>query len=109
MKALVLLALLSGLSGASGAVLAAGEKPPPLLLTGELQPVATVKVYARAAGAVIKVHVRESYPITEGQVLSEIDPREYEIEVAESGVVFAGSGLGYPRQFGLGVAVRTWR
>lgn len=84
MKALVLLALLSGLSGASGAVLAAGEKPPPLLLTGELQPVATVKVYARAAGAVIKVHVRESYPITEGQVLAEIDPREYEIEVAEA-------------------------
>jgi multidrug resistance efflux pump len=54
-----------------------------LELTGELQPRATVKVYARVAGMLEKINVRESDFVREGQVLAEIDPKELEIEVAE--------------------------
>lgn len=58
--------------------------PPALMLTGDLQPRATVKVFARASGVVEKVYVRESAMVRENDVLAEIDPREYAIEVAQA-------------------------
>lgn len=80
MKALLLLALISGL----GTAHAAESAPPALMLTGDLQPRATVKVYARVAGVVESIAVRESAIITEGQLLAKIDDREYRIDVAEA-------------------------
>ena len=83
MKALLLVAMLSGLTG--GASAATGDVEVPVLhLTGDLQPRATVKVFARAAGMVEKVNYRESALVREGDVLASIDSREYEIEVAEA-------------------------
>ena len=87
MRALAVLALVTGISAASAAV-QAGSDPAaaaaPLLLTGDLQPRATVKVFARVSGVLEKVAVRESSMVREGDVLAEIDPREYEIDVAQA-------------------------
>lgn len=80
MKALLLLALISGLNP----VRAAEPVPPALMLTGDLQPRATVKVYSRVAGVVDSIEVRESAIISEGDVLAKIDDREYRIDVAEA-------------------------
>lgn len=77
MKALVFALAMAACAGVRA------QAPRLLELTGDLQPRATVKVYARVAGMIEKVNVRESDAVREGQVLAELDPKELEIEVAE--------------------------
>ncbi|MBI3891804.1 MAG: efflux RND transporter periplasmic adaptor subunit [Candidatus Wallbacteria bacterium] len=62
-----------------------------LRLTGELSPKETVRVFSRVAGVVAKVHFRESWFFKEGDILAEIDPAEYEIDVDEAKAKLAGA------------------
>jgi multidrug resistance efflux pump len=56
--------------------------PRVLRLTGDLQSRSAVRVFPRVSGLVVKMHVRESSVVRQGDVLAEIDPPEYEIAVA---------------------------
>jgi len=62
-------------AGSTRTTSTAGRK---IILTGELVPMNTVKVFARSAGIVVKIHFREGKEFRSGEVMAEIDPVEYE-------------------------------
>src|SRR5690348_11344453 len=49
---------------------------------GTLKPHAHIDVRSRLEGVVSKVHVQEGAWVKEGDLLFELDPREYEIKIA---------------------------
>jgi multidrug resistance efflux pump len=55
-----------------------------LSLTGDLAARQQVRIYARVAGPVKKFHAREGQLVLAGSLMAEIDPAEYELEVAEA-------------------------
>lgn len=62
----------------------AGRPARTLLLTGDLAARQAVRIFSRVSGVVKKLHVREGQLVPVGGLMAEIDPAEYELEVAEA-------------------------
>lgn len=60
------------------------RRPRVLHLSGELSPREAVRVYSRVSGVIVKLAFRENWPYKAGDVLAEIDPVEYELDVQEA-------------------------
>lgn len=74
-----------------------GEKPPVRVVTAErrniavdlkalgtVTPINTVTVRPRLSGELIRVHFTEGQRVTAGQLLAEIDPRPYQVALAQA-------------------------
>jgi multidrug resistance efflux pump len=65
------------------------EKKPALEIKGYLVPAQLIQVSPRVAGEVIEVKVKEGQAVEKGQVLAQIDPRPFEIEVKRAEAALA--------------------
>jgi multidrug efflux system membrane fusion protein len=61
-----------------------GDLPHYLSAIGTVTPLATVNVQSRVAGQIMEVNFREGQIVTEGQLLVQIDPRPYQVQLEQA-------------------------
>ena len=61
-----------------------GELPRYLSAIGTVTPIATVTVQSRVAGQIMVVNFREGQIVKEGQLLVQIDPRPYQVQLEQA-------------------------
>lgn len=62
-----------------------------LNLTGDLVSRAQIEIIPRVSGVVTRINFREGHSYSKGDVLAEIDPREYDIELREAEATLKGA------------------
>jgi membrane fusion protein, multidrug efflux system len=61
-----------------------GDLPQYLSAIGTVTPIATVTVQSRVAGQIMAVNFREGQIVTQGQLLVQIDPRPYQVQLEQA-------------------------
>lgn len=61
-----------------------GELPHYLSAIGTVTPIATVNVQSRVAGQIMSVNFREGQIVQQGQLLVQIDPRPYQVQLEQA-------------------------
>ena len=61
-----------------------GDLPRYLSAIGTVTPIATVTVQSRVAGQIMVVNFREGQIVKEGQLLVQIDPRPYQVQLEQA-------------------------
>jgi len=62
----------------------AGDMPIQIAGLGTVTPLRTVTVKSRVAGQLLRLHFAEGQSVREGQLLAEIDPRPFEVQLAQA-------------------------
>jgi multidrug efflux system membrane fusion protein len=63
---------------------ASGDMPETLTELGTVSPLATITVLPQLSGYLTEVGYREGEDVTQGQVLAQIDPRQYQIDLQQA-------------------------
>lgn len=61
-----------------------GDLPHYLSAIGTVTPISTVTVQSRVAGQIMEVNFREGQIVTQGQLLVQIDPRPYQVQLEQA-------------------------